>query len=262
MDAEVAWLAGREVHATTAQFPGFRPEDAAAELAAGVSEPGLGTVSVRQMQICPQNPGQLTEARIERLQEMLPGCAFRLHANARVLERHHIEDASSFGRSTMEYFVALAGVSRRLGATGYSLHAGRRDKATLKEMAVNVERVQDLFGIPVAVEGLYPRHGQWLIESWAEYAWLFEQTSLNYALDLSHLKIVATKEGIWPDDLISEMLASPRCIEIHLSDNDGRADQHRKVQDGTDWMPSLAGANPHAVIFTEGAQRTPHGVRE
>lgn len=56
------------------------------------------------------------------------------------------------------------------------------------------------------------------------------------------------------DDLVRSMLASPRCLEVHLSANDGRADQHQVLEslDGVWWAPLLQHIHQDCVVFSEG----------
>ena len=99
------------------------------------------------------------------------------------------------------------------------------------------QEIEDLFGIPVGVEGHYPTPNgkqHWLISTWQEYQQLLE-SGVNYALDLSHLNILAVQTNHVEWSLVHELLSSPHCLEIHLSDNHGYADQHLPL------------SNPHCV---------------
>jgi len=183
-----------------------------------------------------------------------PGTQFRLHANVRVLERHRGADLSNLPEH-LDWFLQAARVSRAFGAAAYSAHAGRRSNATLASMLDNARKAADLFGCPVAVEGLYPTPDQcFLVSTWAEYQVLLE-SGVPFALDLSHLNILASHSGLQEHALVKELLASERCIEVHVSDNDGRGDLHRVCKRSNWWMPLLASVNPHAVIFSEGNHR-------
>ena len=53
-----------------------------------------------------------------------------------------------------------------------------------------------------------------------------------------------------------ELLASPKCLEVHVSGNDGSADQHHALDvDAVPWWWSLlAEVNSEAVFFSEGRQ--------
>lgn len=124
----------------------------------------------------------------------------------------------------------------------------------------NARRCADLFDCPVGVEGHYPTAGDtWLLASWDEYRTLFD-SGVPYALDLSHLHIVANHSGRREDTLVAEMLASDRCLEIHVSDNDGRADRHAVCVEPPWWFALLRHAHGEAVIFSEGNHRRMGGL--
>ena len=82
-------------------------------------------------------------------------------------------------------------------------------------------RLAEWFDAPVAVEGHYPERNAhpWLISTWEEYAGL-RDSGVPYALDLSHLHILATRTGCHETTLVAEMLASPqdgpRFLEIQV----------------------------------------------
>jgi len=118
----------------------------------------------------------------------------------------------------------------------------------------NVLRIEERCGIPVGVEGLYPAPGdRWLLSTWADYEWLLE-SDLHYAIDLSHLAIVARHERCEDLALARELVSNERAIEVHVSDNDGRADRHTTLARQPWWWPVLEDVHPAAVIFSEGNQ--------
>jgi len=244
-----------EIHATTAMFPGTGVRDALAQICAGASEPLLGTISAAHVQLCPQNMGTLTERSCEELRAEYQNSQLRLHANARVLAKHHILDASTFNDESRPYYAALADRSRRLGARAYSLHAGRRSNCTLAQMIDNVARIQDIFGeITVAVEGLYPNSAvPQLMDSWAEYETV-QRAAVPMAVDVSHLKIVDSHESGQDRARIVDLLSSQNTIEVHLSDNDARTDRHNVLVNAPWWWAYRQSINPAAVVFTEGNQ--------
>jgi sugar phosphate isomerase/epimerase len=238
-----------------ASWPGLDYGGVPDVLASAHDEPLFGTLSTAHVQLVPQTLGLLDEERVDGLLGAFPSTRFRLHANVRVLPRHRMADLSTFN-TDLDWFRQAARISQRLNAPAYSAHAGYRRHATLAQVLDAARRCADLFGCPVAVEGLYPdRHGAQLVSSWDEYRTVFE-SGVPYALDLSHLNIVAHREGR-QDTLVAEMLACERCIEVHVSDNDGHGDSHRICHASTWWMPLLAHCHPYAVIFSEGNhQRT------
>lgn len=238
---------------TTANFPGIPARTAIQRLLDGVYEPVYGRLSTEHVQICPQNRGHINEAFCEELLRIAPGTQFRLHANAKVMPKHHFLDASTLDDSTLPYYRELADRSKRLGARVYTLHAGNQRNATREQMRDAVLRLGDIFGeCRVGVEGLYPRTREpQLIDSWPAYEWLMDQ-GIAYAIDLSHLKIVARADGGWQDDLVKALLINPDCVEVHVSDNDGLQDKHLVQQEPMPWHGLLDFVQPNATIFSEG----------
>ncbi len=198
--------------------------------------------------------GTLDDTLVDLLREAFPATRFRLHANVRALPRHVIADLSNFTMHA-EWFSQAARISQRLDAPAYTAHAGRRSQAPLGEVIDNVRRCADLFGCPIGVEGHYPSAGDiWLVSSWPEYRAVFE-SGVPYALDLSHLHILATHTGRHETALVAEMLACERCIEVHVSANDGRGDWHQVCAEPPWWYPLLRHIHPDAVMFSEGNHR-------
>ncbi len=243
-----------KAHVSLACWPGLRHEDAARHLADPPVEPCFGQLSTEQVQLVPQSMGLLDEGLADALRAACPGTRFRLHANVRVLPRHVMADLSGFALHT-GWFAQAARISQRLGAPAYTAHAGRRSQATLAGMLDNARRCAEVFGVPVGVEGHYPTPGDtWLISNWEEYRTLFE-SGVPYALDLSHLHIVAVQSGRREESLVAEMLACERCLEVHVSANDGRGDWHAVCTEPPWWLPLLRHVHPGAVIFSEGNHR-------
>lgn len=247
------------VHATTACFPGFSTRGALAKLREGISEPLLGPLSTAFVQVCPQSMGRIDEAEADALRAEFPEMQLRTHANARVLDRHHLLDASTVRDDTLPYYRALADRCRRFGATATSIHAGYAAHRTLDQMLDDVKRLQDeVFGdVRVAIEGLYPTPARpQLMGTWAEYERVLASGAF-LAIDLSHLQIVARADGAFQPDLVRALVASPTTLEIHLSDNDSRRDEHQMLAREPWWWEFLADASPSAVLFSEGNQTRP-----
>lgn len=243
-----------KAHVSLACWPGLRHEAAAEQLRSPMHEPLFGRLFVEHVQIVPQCLGCLTESGADALRAAHPDTRFRLHANVHLLPKRRIADLSGIERHA-DWFAQAARISRRLEAPAYTAHAGRRSEATLAEMLDHARRCADLFGCPVGVEGHYPTTSDtWLVSSWSEYQAVFE-SGVPYALDLSHLNIVATLTGRRETTLVAEMLACERCIEVHVSDNDGRGDWHQVCAEPTWWHPLLPHIHPDAVVFSEGNHR-------
>jgi hypothetical protein len=249
-------LAPRSVNVSLACFAGMR-QDAAARLAlsgvraGALTEPMFGAIAADHVQLVPQCLGLLTPELATCLRADYPETRFRLHANVRVLERHRFADIANLSEH-VDWFAQAARISRALDAPAYSAHAGRRVDASLADALDNARRLADLFACAVAVEGMYPTaDDRWLLSSWTEYAELLD-SGVPFALDLSHVAILAASTGRVETTLVREMLASPACIECHVSDNDGRHDEHRVCQRSIWWESLLCELNPAAVVFTEG----------
>ena len=218
-----------EVHGTTAQFPGYLWKNAVLRLREGVQE-DFGRISCSHIQLCPQSPSIADEETLSSLKKMYPQTQFRLHANVRVQEGLFKWDASTYNRENHHYFAHLGNMSTLLDAPAYSLHAGRREYASHRQMHNNIQRIQELFSCPVLVEGMYPsRHEDWLISSWNDYRWLLD-SGLFFAIDLSHINILVQQHKHFDKELLKALLTSERCLEIHLSHNLGNQDAHRPLQ--------------------------------
>lgn len=236
-----------------ASWPGLDYVRVPEVLARTHTEPLFGTLCTEHVQLVPQTVGRLDDGYADALRAAFPAVQFRLHANVRVLPRHRLADLSTFD-ADLDWFQQAAHISQRLSAPAYSAHAGYRHNATLAQVLDNARRCADLFGCPVAVEGLYPdRHGAQLVSTWEEYRTVFA-SGVPYALDLSHLFIVAHRYGR-EDGLVADMLACERCIELHVSDNDGTGDWHRVCDAPPWWYRLLAYLHPDAVVFSEGNHR-------
>jgi sugar phosphate isomerase/epimerase len=230
------------VQATTACFPGI-PHDAAAErIALGVSQRLWGDLGVDHLQLCPQNSGTLDEGVIDLVRRHLPATKCRLHATVKVMpDRFHGESAW-LSATSRPYYKRLAQLSRYMGAQGYTFHAGTRNGHGIADTLSMADALEDLFQVPVGIEGMYPdsRH-QWLMSSWGEYRFVME-SGRKYAIDLSHLNIVSRAGGRVDRGLLKALLTNPNCIEIHVSDNDGVADRHWFAHpDTTPWWAAIMG---------------------
>jgi hypothetical protein len=213
-------------------------------------------ISANKLQLCPQNRRGVNRELCDILLERYPDTEFRLHANVNITGRPFIVDASNWGDYTLDWFTTLREYVQLLKTPLYTLHAGRRDNCTLPELFDKVREIEDFLQISVGVEGLYPeREGKWLINSWQEYEAMLN-SGVNYALDLSHLNIVAYYEQSKPLDLLKALLESKQCIEVHISDNEGYRDSHFHIVKEPWWWDSLQFTNPSVDIFTEGVIST------
>ncbi|MDR8763317.1 hypothetical protein [Burkholderia multivorans] len=245
----------RPVNVSLAAWPGLRFEEAVAEaIDRPPHEPLLGTLVSDHIQLCPQNRGVLTPELAQDLRDRFPRTRFRLHANVRVLAARRLADLADWSQDDT-YWQALAARSQSLDALTYTAHAGRRDRCTLPGLLDNARQAAALFNCPVGIEGHYPtRDNPYLISDWNEYRALFD-SRVPYALDLSHLNIVATRTRSREQTMVREMLACERCLEVHLSGNNGTGDEHRVLEQEPWWWSLLDAVHDRAVIFSEGNLR-------
>lgn len=218
-------------------------------------DPLLGALSTRHLQLCPQNQGQMTEELAIRLSQDFTDTQFRLHANVQVEIKPRWVDWCDW-LDAKDWFKQVSRISSLLGSSVYTAHAGRRAKASLSQVLSFVRDAEQVMGMAVGIEGHYPTPSdRWLISSWQEYCQLFA-SGMSYALDLSHLHILACQSGCIEVDLVKEMLASPQCLEVHVSGNDGSGDQHHSldVSNPPWWVALLPYIHSDAVVFSEGKQ--------
>lgn len=252
------------VHAALAQFPGVPYAEALQSLMIGVEE-DFGCVSIDHIQINPQNRGRMTPDTLDQLVSMSPGSQFRFHANVHI-DGHSPRDLeASYAQSgpARQYFHSLKELNDSVGSPAYTLHAGERSACgSLGELFSNVHMIEDILSCPVGVEGHYPDENKFWIQDWEEYAVLLH-SDVRYALDLSHLNVVARKTGRAELGLTRELVSSDRCIEVHLSHNNGRSDAHVALEGFIPWWVSALDAiHPQCVVFTEGVQnRGPNSKR-
>lgn len=216
-------------------------------------DPVLGLIDTSHFQLCPQNYGVITEDLAKDLVSRFPDVAFRLHAKARVLQHTRGDDASGYHlQDHHDFFEALGRIGNVLGGHGYTLHAGKRAGCDLEQLRSNILAMEDAYGMPVGVEGLYPdQKMDYLINCWEEYAWLLT-AGIRYAVDLSHLNILARQSGRNEVALVKELLANERCMEVHVSGNDGLHDSHQLVTGEPWWLQLVGDCHSNAIMFYEG----------
>lgn len=247
------------INAVSACWSSYTYYEAMRLIHEGTVEPIFGKLAHQHVQLCPQHANYLTEDLINDLLNLYPDTQFRLHSDVRLVNKRGITiDLIDFNKDTRWYFETLSQFSQQMNAPLYSLHAGTREGRTMSELFDKAQELNELFHCPVAIEGHYPfKNEKYLICSWKEYEQLY-LSKIPFALDLSHLNIVAHKEG-WDYDLTTEMLSSEQCKEIHLSFNDGILDSHylsleKNLEQWEIWKPMIEKANSNAVIFSEGNQ--------
>lgn len=245
------------VEVSLAAYPGVEPERALRMAIAGAEDPVFGVLSCNEVQICPQNSGRLTPESAADLRQRWPDKRFRLHANARVADWTVAGDLAHFN-ALPAYVEALGAVHAALGARAYTVHPGPRACAPWSQVVDTALRLEDQWGLPVGVEGMYPTPSDRFHAShWDEYARFLETPALHFAIDLSHVHILATQCGQRQITLLSELLACERCIEVHVAGNDGLRDSHGTSLQPCWWYPVMDRIHPGAVIFSESNQLLP-----
>lgn len=203
-------------------------------------------VKPRFAQVCPQNYGAIPVEFLQNQSET----TFLLHANVRVDGWTPSWDCSTFTENS-QYWRALLEVNRALKCPQYTLHAGSRCYGDLQTSFDNVRRLEQFLECPVGIEGLYPNPSKSnLLSTWEEHVELLN-SGVRFALDLSHLNIVAHNSGSIETALVKELISSEHCIEVHVSGNDGTSDQHREVLGNEWWLEMLNHVGPNALIFSE-----------
>lgn len=242
-----------KINAASAVAPVATHKRALEDIAKGVEDEILGPISMDHVQICPQHAGYIHEELIMEFMSIYPSTAFRLHASPKISGYGRRIVHVSNSAENMDYLNEAIRLGEIMGSHGHTIHAGERQHCSMEQMIENLERLQQKTSMPVGVEGLYPsKNDRWLMSSWQDHELVLKSGSL-YALDLSHLNIVAKAHGR-NDSLVEEMLASPQCIEVHVSGNDGRADSHKPLDKSNApwWLTLLRKTNPAATIFYEG----------
>lgn len=233
-------------HPTTANFPGT-------PFLHAVSKASENTQwDFSHMQLCPQQLGVLSEKIVEDLQNEFLHTQFRLHANVRLFQDNFLFDASSDLKNddNKKYIELLKQIHQKTNAQVYSYHAGYR-VCSKEQMKNHALFLQEKLQSPVAIEGLYPeKKNLWLINSLDDYEWL--ANNIYFALDLSHLQIVYTQMQKTVDESwVIDMMQHPNCLEIHVSGNDGKHDNHQAIEGNEWWLPLIKKADIKAHVFTE-----------
>ncbi len=215
------------------------------------------------IQICPQHIGFISETTTNRIKSKYPTTQFRLHANIRVNTTHRSFDAGFDLLDNLEYATKIKTIQQQLNAQIYSYHAPMRHNKSWNEIITNVLKLQDFLGIPTAIEGLYPNSKN-QDDLWKDSITAYEQilkSDLFFALDLSHLNIVYEQIDDFNKQqlilLTKEMLQNKKCIEVHISGNDGNHDSHNAIDKHIWWLDILnkAHLSQDCVIFCESMQK-------
>lgn len=255
-------LLNKKVSPTSACFPGKPIETAMSLLIKNNPKDNCLTKwDFSEVQLCPQHIGFISSFTTQTIKDKYPNIQFRLHANVRLNRNHRPFDASHILEENLEYIKQLKEIQNQLNSKVYSYHAPMHEMSSWEKIAQNTLELQDFLNIPVAIEGLYPNKKY--KDLWSNSINAYEsllKTNLFYALDLSHLNIAyeqyssTQRETI--KQLVIEMLENKNCLEIHISDNDGKHDSHKPISDEKWWLEPLNNSkiNSRCVIFCESNQ--------
>jgi hypothetical protein len=184
--------------------------------------------STTRIQLCPQTRDHTPLHQLTSLKANYPDVTFQLHANVKRDIRFEPFDTSvDFSDAWAQRYVDwLKEACELLDAPSYSWHAsGGRQVTTLTRAFDNTRRLQDFLQRPVALEGLYPSPFGWAMSTVSDYETLLD-ADIDFVIDVSHLLICHRQDRLVSDELLLALLSCPRCTEVHLSHNDGLADQH------------------------------------
>lgn len=216
------------------------------------TDTNLVNLSFEHIQLCPQNPSYLTDDTYDKLTKYFPDSRFRLHADIKISGRNNKADLAYFNEDNIKNWKCIADFSNKINAPAYSLHAGLKSNINgdFNKLFDNYNRLSELFDCDVLIEGHYPEQGKWFIDNWDEYKLLLN-SGIYYVLDLSHLAIVAHRYGI-EYNLLTELLNSDKCLEVHISDNNKIHDSHKLITTELFWFDYIQYKNKDAIVFYEG----------
>lgn len=213
--------------------------------------------------LCPQSRDALTFDRAEELLHRKTEFGlthFVCHANVRVNRRGlRVFDLSHYVRNedgALGYFQELAEYQMLLECPHYVVHPG--NEMSVQEIAQGIDALSNLYQIPVGVEMMYPTREGSALATLASFEALFD-SGVPYAIDLSHMNIVMASLTNLSDkrllvEFCEEAMSRSTCLEIHISDNNGHKDQHKKLLSPTWFSELLIRCEPTltAPIFYEG----------
>lgn len=226
-----------KINPTTAMFPGASHIVSTARASMVTNQFQDTNFDLNSIQLCPQTCVSLTEELAIELAERFTNTKFFLHANIKLNSLFEVFDASVDLKSPKikSYAKKLKTIIHALGGNGYSWHAAsaRGNVISFEKACENTKRLQDMLGVDVSIEGLYPSQYEWPVASVDDYEKLLN-ADVNFALDVSHLYICNCQDRVVEMALIEELVKSTRCAEVHLSKNDGKRDMHAKFESGED----------------------------
>lgn len=243
----------KKINLSLAAYPGAVISAIPALTKKNITDPFFGELSLDTIQLVPQTLTPFKEEVIVFLKENFPNSSFRLHANVYMANTaRKIYDLSNW-KKNWNHFEKLAYFSKLLSCSGYSAHTGFRANSTLKSSIEGLKALTDLFECEVSMEGQYPtREGDvYVLSNWQEYKSLLTE-KVPYVIDFSHLNILKCFSNELDLELVKDLVASEYCAEVHISENNGKGDQHQRCRKPSWWHDCMKSINSNAVIFYEG----------
>lgn len=250
----------KNISPASACFPGYPLETSISLLYSKLpKENFIKNWDYSNIQICPQHIGFINERSAEQIKFKYQSTNFRLHANVRLFTKLKNFDAGSNMQEEQDYIYNLKKISNILDSKAYSYHAPNSEFLDWENIRNNVLFLQDYLKIPVAIEGLYPTKKR---TYWDNSFYVYEKilnSDLNFAIDLSHLNIAYSKMSKLEQqefyELSVKLINNNRCLEIHISGNDGSHDEHKPIQGNEWWFGLLSELNSQSpILFCESRQ--------
>ncbi|MFB6347255.1 MAG: sugar phosphate isomerase/epimerase family protein [bacterium] len=172
-------------------------------------------------------------------------------------------------RRSLEFARRSIDLAETIGADFYTLHAGYRAlyrvptdggyfsladdseisvseaRENFKTSMIELLQYADTKNISIGFENLFPVDGHPvpLICTLADIEWglevLSEFSNSGFLLDLGHLKVASNQLGFDPETVLEalEPQAANQLLEVHVSANNGKTDQHNALSEN-DWVLS------------------------
>lgn len=160
------------------------------------------------------------------------GIKFQVHAP--IADLNLGSPANRFRKHSLDALFDLMGLCEDLGIRMLTIHPGvaiaygedvkDRVKSATKESLRAIDRKLNGMRLKVALENMPP--ATWSIGyDLPELLSMIEDTDIGICLDVGHANVAGTIEGF--------LLEKDRLINVHLHNNDGSADQHLPLDNGS-----------------------------
>lgn len=243
----------KKVNLSLAAYPGSLVDFIPSLVAKNKTDPLFGELSLEEIQLVPQVLTPFEEGSLAFLKHSFPDSSFRFHANVYLKGMPRVVYDLSNWKTYWKHFERLAYLSKELSCKGYSAHSGLRSVSDIETSIEGIKALTDLFECPVAIEGQYPtKEGSpYVLSTWQEYADLLTR-KVPFVIDLSHLNILKHQSAVLDLGLVKELISSEYCLEVHVSENDGRGDQHQRCKNPNWWFSCMDYIHEEAIVFYEG----------